>query len=257
MGGGQNALTLVLQAAQAEVLNVIEGGMVAGVIAHEGKVQPGQAGFQEDGHIGAAGHQAVRLDHHRVGYRAAGGRHSFHQPGIARAGLEHEALAAGAAGLQVDDDRHLLGPGVLIHKALRADRVAFLGVREQEDDWVAVRLWGCAQDAGSLQQGGHAGGIISDARPGIDRVVMGDQHDGRAAQRSIQAGQHVLHGDAVGADAARRAAGGGLLHLGGITQCHQARLQALEHLVVGDAAGWVGRAILAKDGFQIIEGAVS
>ena len=141
-GQSQRGLAVVLEASAVELVGIVERSVVGLPVADEGEVQAGGAALLEHGHVRVDGHVLVDFiaEGRTVGMGRAG--ESGDEGAVCGARFEHLGDAGVAAGLEIERDADVAGPGMLGQEGGSAEQAVLLAVGEEKDDIVAQRRAG-------------------------------------------------------------------------------------------------------------------
>ncbi len=242
-GQAERVVAVHLEAAPVHPGRYVERGVVDRAAVDVRRVQAHELTVEERGEVGVVRQRPVDLHRERGAYRVRRGlAEHLHQLGVVPGRLEHDHRAGGAARLQVEHHPAVAGERVVGGEPGGPAQARLLRVGEHEDDVVAGTRAG-GERPGHLQDRGGAGGVVVAARPGLHRVVVGDQEHLSGRVGAGQAGHHVADpGQRRPAGRATELTGLGrdrVLHLGLQAQPAQRPDQVLAYPVVGGAACYV------------------
>ncbi len=132
----------MLEAARINGLQVIAAGMVGRPIEDIAKIERLRVERLQCRQVRIVRHQLVDVGQkrvrHGIGRRL---RELANQCAVSGAGFEHAGWPATAAGLEIQREGDILGPGMLVHEGTRTKQTGFFPVREEQDHIVLKRRW--------------------------------------------------------------------------------------------------------------------
>ena len=202
-----------------------------------GEVETLFAGLLERREVGVVGHAAVDLVAHRVRRRVGVGLpQCLDHPAVVLARLEHQRRAAAAPHFDRDDQRHVVEPGMPIHKCARAQEAQFLGVGKQHDQVVA-QLAALSKGSERLEDRRDARAVVARAQRDFAAVVVRrHEHRSSAGLRPRNPRQHIVDGRGSGVVRRRQERRGGL-NAGLVAEAAQLLKQVVAHVGVGGRPG--------------------